>query len=254
MSSRVILALSTAGFDPSVSWRFITNLPRFVKTARAYAAAAEDDRFRLKMGSLRPILSDFRGPAGRASGDYFHQDLWAARKIFRARPASHLDVGSRIDGFIGHLLTFMTVDVIDIRPLKPAVAGLRFVQADATGLGGIASRSVESLSSLHAIEHFGLGRYGDPIDPQAWYKASRALARVLKPRGRLYFSVPIGQERLEFNSKRVFSPRTILATFSDLKLLSFAAVDGEGMLHDPACPEDFLDARHACGLFEFTGP
>jgi len=254
MFARLGLALSMAGFNPSISWSFIRNLPRFVKTARAYTAASEDDRFQLKMANLRPILSDFRQQAGRASGDYFHQDLWAARKIFRARPARHLDVGSRIDGFIGHLLTFMTVDVIDIRPLKAAVEGLTFVQADATELGGIASQSVESLSSLHAVEHFGLGRYGDPIDPQAWYKASRSLARVLRRKGRLYFSVPIGRERLEFNSKRVFSARTILTTFNDLKLLSFAAVDAQGMLHEPACPDDFVDAAYACGLFEFTRP
>jgi hypothetical protein len=28
----------------------------------------------------------------------------------------------------------------------------------------------DSLSCLHALEHFGLGRYGDPIDPRGHEK------------------------------------------------------------------------------------
>ncbi len=97
----------------------------------------------------------------------------------------HLDVGSRLDGFIAHLLAFMEVEVIDIRPLNINVPGLRFTLGDATVLER-KSDSVESLSSLHAVEHFGLGRYGDSIDPEACFKAMRSFARVLKPGGVLY--------------------------------------------------------------------
>ncbi|HWF86113.1 MAG TPA: hypothetical protein VG222_14745 [Vicinamibacterales bacterium] len=50
-------------------------------------------------------------------GHYFHQDLWVAKRIYAARPAAHVDIGSRIDGFVAHLLTFMPVTVIDVRPL-----------------------------------------------------------------------------------------------------------------------------------------
>ena len=130
--------------------------------------------------------------------------------------------------------------------------GLSFLQSDATRLANIADDSIESLSTLHAIEHFGLGRYGDPIDPGACFAAMRSLARVLKPGGRLYFSVPIGVERLEFNAHRVFSPRTVLEQFKSLRLVSFAGVNDTGELQPEAQPDDYLSARFSCGLFEFT--
>ncbi len=68
---------------------------------------------RLRLRNCYPMLSDIGGEAGIARGHYFHQDLWAARKIYAARPAFHVDVGSRIDGFVGHLLAFMPVTVFD---------------------------------------------------------------------------------------------------------------------------------------------
>jgi SAM-dependent methyltransferase len=198
------------------------------------------------------MLGDFDAPAGSARGEYFHQDLWAARKIHAARPAGHVDVGSRIDGFISHLLVFMPVTVIDVRPLDDAVDGLTFIAADATTLDRFNDESIGSLSSLHAIEHFGLGRYGDPIDPNACFNAMRSLRRVLRPGGRLYFGVPIGRERLEFNAHRVFAPSTILRSLAPLRLLSFAAVNSEGRLTSDSNPSDWENVEYGCGLFEFT--
>jgi SAM-dependent methyltransferase len=201
---------------------------------------------------IYPILTDRESAAGTARGHYFHQDLWAAKKIYEARPTEHIDIGSRVDGFIAHLLVFRHVKIIDIRKLPDTVPGLTFIQADATNLDPFADNSVESMSSLHAIEHFGLGRYGDPIDPNACFKAMRAMARVLRPGGQLYVSVPIGKERLEFNAHRVFSTHTILNAFTNLSLMSFAAVDDGGDFHNPADVNAFESSLFSCGMFEFV--
>jgi hypothetical protein len=227
-------------------------MPRFVGDALAYARGARDERFPLRLGSIFPILGEAEGDAGTARGAYFQQDLWAARKIFERRPPRHVDVGSRVDGFVAHVLVFMPVEVIDIRPLANAVRGLTFTQADATNLERLATGSVPSISSLHAVEHFGLGRYGDPIDPQGWRAAVAALERVLAPGGRLYFSVPIGRERVVFNVERVFSPRTVLGAFGALRLVSFSTVDEAGELVEDADPARFVDGYDSVGLFEFT--
>ena len=37
---------------------------------------------------------------------YFHQDFVVARKIFERNPRLHIDVGSRVDGFVAHVATF----------------------------------------------------------------------------------------------------------------------------------------------------
>jgi hypothetical protein len=245
-------AAATAGFDIHRA-ATLRRLPRFLRQAAQYRRQA-DGRFPLTLRNLEPILTDFAAEAGIARGHYFHQDLWAARRVFARRPPRHVDIGSRIDGFVAHLLTFMPVTVVDIRALESTVDGLTFVRGDMCRLDAFAEGSIESLSCLHAIEHVGLGRYGDPVAARGWHVAMRELARVLAPGGRLYLGTPIGRERLYFNSQRVFSPATILDAFSDLHLVAFAAVDDDDRLVANAAPDAFADARNACGLFEFTKP
>ena len=253
VASNLSSGLRLIGIDFGRLSRTLLNLPRYWGEMARYRSCTPQ-RFPMRLRYLKPMLLDYASQAGVADGHYFFQDLWAAQKIFAARPDRHFDIGSRVDGFVAHVLSFMSVIVMDIRPLTSNVPGLTFVQADATNLLGISDDSVESLSSLHATEHFGLGRYADAIDPEACFKAMAAMQRVLQPGGQLYFSVPVGFERLEFNAHRVFNPRTILATFVGLQLVSFAAVDDAGAFHPRADPEDFTRARYACGMFEFAKP
>lgn len=246
------LICTTYGFDPRRMIAAVRDTPRFLRDLRTFRALSRSVPGLPPLARVLPILDDRRAAAGTAYGHYFLQDLWAARKIYERRPARHVDIGSRIDGFIAHLLVFMAVEVIDIRALPSTVPGLAFVQGDATRLTAVEDESIDSLSSLHAIEHFGLGRYGDPLDATASFEAMRTLARVLKPGGRLYFSVPIGRERVEFNAHRVLSPRRVIAEFAGLDLISFSAVDDDGAFVEHADLDAFQDADFACGLFEFT--
>lgn len=226
--------------------------PRYVRNWREYERRRTSDRFPLRLNNALPFLSEFTSAAGTASGHYFHQDLWAARRIYQIRPARHVDIGSRVDGFVAHVLTFMPVTVVDVRSLDSRVPGLTFVQGDLVNLREFADGSVESLSCLHTVEHVGLGRYGDAVDPDGWLKAVRELSRVLKPGGRLYLSTPIGRERVRFNGDRIFAPGTILSSVPGLRLLSFHAVDEAGDLRLGVTPEEFANVTEACGLFEFT--
>ena len=244
------------GFRPDVLFRTLKTLPSFCADWFKYQKLASHlpKPLRLKIKDIFPILTDRIANAGVAEGHYFYQDLWAAKKIFQNRPVRHLDVGSRIDGFVAHLLTFMAVEVIDIRPISGKVDGLTMIQDDATLLPRIPSNSVPSLSSLHVAEHLGLGRYLDPIDPFACFKFMQSLQRVLAPGGRLYFSVPIGRERVEFNAHRVFAVETILEQFSDLALVSFSFIGDDGVIRKDTHVFALPKSDMACGLFEFTKP
>ena len=104
---------------------------------------------------------------------------------------------------------------------------------------------------MHTLEHIGLGRYGDPIDPWGWVKGMEELQRVLAPGGRLYFSVPIGKERVEFNAHRIFDPLTIIKNFPGLELTDFAAVNAKGDLDESANWQDYRNVDYSCGLFIF---
>jgi len=166
---------------------------------------------------LLPCLHDRREQAGDISSEYFIQDLTVARRIFSRNPVKHVDIGSRIDGFVAHVASFRMIEVMDIRPMAAELPGMLFRQADLTNTD-TPTAYCDSLSCLHALEHFGLGRYGDKVDPMGWRLGLGSLARILRPGGRLYLSTPVGQERVMFNAHRVFSPVQIIDAARELGL------------------------------------
>ena len=137
-----------------------------------------------------------------------------------------------MDGFVAHVASFREIEVFDVRPISTLIPGVVFKRADLMKPDSLSSKewgSCDSLSCLHAIEHFGLGRYGDPVDPRGYDHGMDNMAKLLKPEGRFYLSTPIGQERVEFNSHWVFDPRSIIrcAEKSGLQLQQLTLI-GEG--------------------------
>lgn len=148
-------------------------------------------------------------------GHYFHQDLLIAKKIYQNAPKKHVDTGSRIDGFVAHVAIFREIEIFDIRNMESNVENVAFKQADLSARDFVLENYTDSISSLHAIEHFGLGRYGGSIDVNGHIKAIENIYKCLKPVGVFYFSVPIGPQRIEFNAHRVFSVGYLLDMFSE---------------------------------------
>lgn len=197
------------------------------KTRNQYIKMNKDSRFSIMRKYNHPCLSDFFESAGTISS-YFWQDLWAAKLISQNNPKRHFDIGSRIDGFIAHLASFRDgITLIDVRPLDIGIPGVDFVQANATNLENIEDNSIESLSALCSLEHFGMGRYGDPVSPNAWEDAIKSIVRVLAPGGDCYISVPIGWQHIEWNAHRIFYPSTIVETFKPLVLVEFSSCYGK---------------------------
>ncbi|MEP6794296.1 MAG: DUF268 domain-containing protein [Saprospiraceae bacterium] len=207
-------------------------------------------------GRKYPVLGDRHSEAGVMSGHYFHQDLFVARKIYEARPIRHLDIGSRIDGFVAHVATFREIEIMDIRPQTSNVKNIIFRQQDLMQLPEHLNSSYDSISSLHVIEHFGLGRYGDPIDYYGYLKAVQNITYMLKKGGVFYFSVPIGPQRIEFNGQRVFSVKYLLQIFKDdFFLKNFSYVDDAGDLFENVnMPKGDIERNYGCqfgcGIFE----
>ena len=210
--------------------------------------------FPLTIKDLFPFLFDRYDEAGSAPKHYFYQDMWAAKKVLSKNTEFHYDIGSRLDGFISSCLLFTKVTMLDIRPLDLNVKNLNFIETNAMNMQNIESNTIQSISSLHAIEHFGLGRYGDPINPNGYIEAINEIQRITSSEGTIIFSVPIGLERLEFNAHRVFNPNTIINLFNQCELLELSIIDDD---------ENFIEnidlnqmgmyenLNYGCGLFHF---
>jgi SAM-dependent methyltransferase len=149
---------------------------------------------------------------------YFFQDSWAAKKIFDLKPIHHYDIGSSAKT-IGILSQFVPITMIDIRPIELELPNLFFKKGSILELP-FEDNSIQTLSSLCVVEHIGLGRYGDPLDPFGSEKAIKELKRVLKWGGVILFSVPVDSEnKIYFNAHRAFTRDYILELFSDMELL-----------------------------------
>lgn len=230
----------------------LRDLPAFVRQLKEYVGMGG------KVDALFPILFEHRETAGSAKGHYFHQDLLVANFIHTNQPNKHLDVGSRIDGFVAHVAAFMPLDVLDVRPLhSTGHANIQFVQADLMkDIDPDWIGKYDSISCLHAIEHFGLGRYGDPLDPLGHLKGFQNLLNLLKPGGKLYISFPIAlKNAVEFNAHRKFHPADILnwpTKGQQIKLIRFDCVDDAGDLHQNISPHDpSLTYDYGCGIYTF---
>jgi hypothetical protein len=178
-----------------------------------------------RISGIEPILSDYAGTeAGLASGGYFYQDIMVANHVMLSRPRRHVTFGANLTGYVGHVATFMPITVCDVRPLTEiSHPNISFVQKD---LGdpyfdpdGVRADSVSCLSCLH---HVGLGRYGDPINPDGPFVALDNLAKMVEPGGLLYIGTVVGSEsQVIFNRGRVFRVNEILGHLSNFDLVRF---------------------------------
>lgn len=234
-------------FLPLRQWLGLAYLVRYVRHWHVFQAASGRQ---LRIRDSYPCLTDWV-PSTPFDPHYFYQGAWLARKVAARAPELHIDIGSSVLT-MSVLSAHATTVFVDYRPLKTHLPNLHNVAGSIVSLP-FATHGIDSLSCMHVLEHIGLGRYGDPIDPGGSRAAAAELARVVAPGGRLYLTVPVGRSRVCFNAHRVFAPQEILAMFSNLRLLDFSWVDDAGQLHLSGNPQDAAAEEYACGLYEFEG-
>ena len=205
--------LNLVGIYPAKAYYFARGLCYFLRDYRDLRKQQKLSVDNIQFGRFYPCLEDRWQAGGTTQGHYFYQDWLVASRIFHSKPMKHVDIGSRVDGFVAHVASFREIEVLDIRPITNSIPNIIFRQADLMDSGFNLVDYCESISSLHAIEHFGLGRYGDHIDYAGHIKGLGNIYRMLKKGGKFYISVPIGQLRIEFNAHRVFSIKYLLQLF-----------------------------------------
>ena len=181
---------------------------------------------------------------------YIYHPAWATRVVKEISPQFHIDIGSTLH-FSSILSAFFTTKFYDYRPANLLLDNLESGSADLTQLF-FNTNEVESLSCMHTVEHVGLGRYGDPIDPEGDIKAMKELQRVVKPGGSLLFVTPVGKPKIAFNAHRIYSYKMIIENFNQMEVVEFSMIPDNamevGMIRN--CPIDLVARQeYACGCF-----
>ena len=201
------------------------------------------------------ILTDYIGKAGNARGHYFHQDLLVSKLIFDDDPKRHIDIGSRIDGFVAHVASFREIEVCDIRKIDQSVhKNIKFVQHDFMNPKKLGL--TDSLSCLQAIEHFGLGRYTDPINVNGHIEGIDNMISMIKKDGKFYLSCPIGlNDEIHFNAHRVFHPLSLLeydCIKKNMELERFDYINDNGDLFCESLPKEVVGKmKYGLGIYTF---
>ncbi len=212
-------------------------------------ATAAGSRFEMNWSDRHPCLDD-RTTNTAFDRHYVFHTAWAARVLAESRPRKHVDIGSSLY-FAGIASAFIPTEFYDFRPVALNLSNLKSMHADLMRLP-FGDREVESLSCMHVVEHVGLGRYGDPLDPDGDLKAMRELQRVLAPSGSLLFVTPVGKERIQFNAHRIYSFQQVREAFPELEIVQFALIpdrESDGGLIQDASPDLVPRQRYACGCF-----
>ena len=213
--------------------------------------AGKEKRFTLNIKDRWPCLYENTGSTPFDRHYVFHT-AWAARLLAENVPENHVDISSSLQ-FSTIVSAFVPVDFYDYRPADLKLSGLTSRSADLLALP-FADDSILSLSCMHVVEHVGLGRYGDRVDPDGDLKAISELKRILAVGGRLLFVVPVGKPVIMFNAHRVYSYDQIVSYFDELKLEEFALIPDSpstGGLIRNATKEMTDSQRYACGCFYF---
>ena len=247
------------GINPLQAIMAFKGIPIYYKNRKLLKRQEKDSSKKFPFATPYPCLSDRFKNAGEATGHYFHQDLLVARRIYQNNPSLHIDIGSRIDGFVAHVASFRNIEIIDVRSLTYKIPNVTFQKADLMEeLDNKLKERADSLSCLHALEHFGLGRYGDPVNYNGYLLGLDNLYKILKRDGKFYFSVPIGPQRIEFDAHRVFSINYLLELFDNKYHIDcFSYVDDKGNFHENQSIQDSgkndnFGCNYGCGIFEMT--
>jgi len=205
-------------------------------------------RFDLSFKKIYPCLND-NTETTYFEPQYTYHPAWAARILKKNIPNKHIDISSTLN-FCTIVSAFVPIDFYDYRPADFNLNNLVSKKVDLLSLP-FQDNTIKSLSCMHTIEHIGLGRYGDKINPNGDIEAMEELKRVLDIEGNLLLVVPIGIPQIRFNAHRIYSYEQIVSLFDKFMIEEFALItDGGDFIINP--DENLIKIQEkACGCFSF---
>lgn len=96
--------------------------------------------------------------------------------------------------------------------------------------------------TFSSIEHSGLGRYGDPLEPDGDIKTMQTIHKNLKQGGLLIWGAPVGHDALVWNAHRIYGRLRLPLMFAGFEELEWFTIEGaskETLLNSPLARRGF---------------
>jgi hypothetical protein len=107
--------------------------------------------------------------------------------------------------------TSITTDYPNLTILTPAQLADLYLQGQ--------WEPVDFIFTFSSLEHDGLGRYGDPINPWGDLETMARLHCLLRDDGHMFFGVPSGRDSLVWNAHRIYGRYRLRIIFQDWWIL-----------------------------------
>ena len=83
----------------------------------------------------------------------------------------------------------------------------------------------DCIVTYSSIEHSGLGRYGDPLDPNGDIKTMDSIHNNLKKNGKLIWGAPVGKDAIVWNAHRIYGKIRLPLLFKKFKEVEWIGYD-----------------------------
>lgn len=98
-----------------------------------------------------------------------------------------------------------SVDFVNITTDHPQITTLRPYELYHQFLDeSLSPTAVDFIFTYSSLEHSGLGRYGDSLEPHGDITSLAKLHCLLADGGILFLALPVGLDRIEFNAHRIY--------------------------------------------------
>jgi len=142
--------------------------------------------------------------------DRFYEWAFAIEKLSYTNYGTVLDVGSALTA-LPSLLAAIGHDVtsVDIQKWQMPWPKVKIYNLDLLHDKMPTTEVFDYVTCISAIEHFGLGRYGDTIDKDGDFNGIKIISDILKDKGTLILSVPVGKPVIVYPAHRIYGPKRI---------------------------------------------
>lgn len=164
----------------------------------------------------------------RQDGNYRQTDTWLYQAIekYPIRDKSCVIMGSISPYYESVCLyygakTITTIEYNKVISFHPAIITIRPHEFDQN------PESFDIGISISSFEHDGLGRYGDPLNPEGDLQAMQKMKSIIKKGGLLFLSVPIGKDMVVWNAHRVYGKIRLPLLIEGWKIIDTFVMDNE---------------------------